>query len=151
MLTNDSAAKPSLQFLSQLAEQADTASRQLVALSYLAISSNPKTVSVVSKLQFTHASRSSPSWLSKQPQLVQSFKLVVASLSCAELGTAQLQLVLFFPREGRGGAISLSFFNPSLSFLFSFYSQAISRLCVISFQFWILTSPIASLTFDRIL
>ena len=56
---------PSLQFQSQVAEQADTASRQLVALSYSAISSNPKTVSVVSKLQFTHASRSSHSWLSK--------------------------------------------------------------------------------------
>ena len=84
---------PSLQFQSQVAEQADTASRQLVALSYSAISSNPKTVSVVSKLQFTHASRSSHSWLSKQPQLVQSFKLLVANLSCAELGTAQPQLV----------------------------------------------------------
>ena len=47
----------------------------------------------VSKLQFTHASRSSHSLLSKQPQLVQSSKLVVASLSCAELGTAQPQLV----------------------------------------------------------
>ena len=44
-------------------------------------------------LHFTHASRSSHSWLSKQPQLVQSSKLVVASLSCAELGTAQPQLV----------------------------------------------------------
>ena len=52
-------------------------------------------MSVVSKLQFTHASRSSHSWLSKQPQLVQSSKLVVASLSCAELGTAQPQLVIF--------------------------------------------------------
>ena len=50
-------------------------------------------MSVVSKLQFTHASRSSHSWLSKQPQLVQSSKLLVASLSCAELGTAQPQLV----------------------------------------------------------
>ena len=46
-------------------------------------------MSVVSKLQFTHAFRSSHSWLSKQPQLV----LLVASLSCAELGTAQPQLV----------------------------------------------------------
>ena len=52
-------------------------------------------MSVVSKLQFTHASRSSHSWLSKHPQLVQSSKLVVASLSCAELGTAQSQLVYF--------------------------------------------------------
>ena len=51
-------------------------------------------MSVVSKLQLTHASRSSHSWLSKQPQLVKSSKLVVASLSCAELGTAQPQLVL---------------------------------------------------------
>ena len=50
-------------------------------------------MSVVSKLQFTHASISSRSWLSKQPKLVQSSKLVVASLSCAELGTAQSQLV----------------------------------------------------------
>ena len=50
-------------------------------------------VSVVSKLQFTHASRSSHSWLSKQSQLAQSSKLVVASLSCPELGTAQPQLV----------------------------------------------------------
>ena len=32
--------------------------------------------------------------MSRQPQLVQSSKLVVASLSCAELGTAQPQLVL---------------------------------------------------------
>ena len=48
------------------------------------------------KLQFTHASRSSHSWLSKQPQLVHSSKLVVASLSCPELGTAQPQLVIFF-------------------------------------------------------
>ena len=50
-------------------------------------------MSVVSKLQFTRASRSSNSWLSKQPQLVQSSKLLVASLSCAELGTVQTQLV----------------------------------------------------------
>ena len=57
------------------------------------MSSNPKTVSVVSKMQFTRASRSSHRWLSKQPQLVQSSKLVVASLSYAELGTAQPQLV----------------------------------------------------------
>ena len=93
---------PSLQFQSQVAEQADAASRQLVAPNYSAISSNPKTVSVVSKLQFTHASRSSHSWLSKQPRLVQSSKLVVASqltksqwvasLSWSELGTAQPQL-----------------------------------------------------------
>ena len=87
---------PSSQFHSQVAEQADTASRQLVALSYSAISTNPKTVSVVSKLQFTYASISSHSWLSKQPQLVQSSILVVASLSCPELGTAQPQLVLIF-------------------------------------------------------
>ena len=53
-------------------------------------------MSVVSKLQFTHASRSSHSWLSKQPQLMQSSKLQVASLSCAELGTAQPQLVVTF-------------------------------------------------------
>ena len=53
-------------------------------------------MSVVSKLQFTHASRSSHSWLSKQPQLVQSSKLLVARLSCPELGTAQPQLVSFF-------------------------------------------------------
>ena len=52
-------------------------------------------MSVVSKLQFTHASRSSRSWLSKQPKLGQSSKLVVASLSCAELGTAQPQLVFY--------------------------------------------------------
>ena len=92
MLTKDS--KPILQFQSQVAEQADTASKQLVALSYSAISSNPKTVSVVSKLQFTQASISSHSWLSKQLQLVQSSKLVVAGLSFPELGTAQPQLVL---------------------------------------------------------
>ena len=77
MLTNDS----------KLAEQADAGSRQLLALRYSAISSNAKTVSVVSRLQFTHASRSSQSWLAKQPQLL------VASLSCPELGTAQPQLV----------------------------------------------------------
>ena len=55
-------------------------------------------MSVVSKLHFTYASRSSHSWLSKQSKLVQSSKLVEASLSCAELGTAQPQLVfcLFF-------------------------------------------------------
>ena len=53
-------------------------------------------MSVVSKLQFTHASRSSYSWLSKQPQILQSSKLVEATLSCAELGTAQPQLVLFY-------------------------------------------------------
>ena len=53
-------------------------------------------MSVVSKLQFTHATRSSHSGLSKQPQLVQSSKIVVASLNCAELGTAQPQLVTFF-------------------------------------------------------
>ena len=69
---------------------------QLVALSYSAISSNPKTVSVVSKMQFTHTSRSSHSWLSKQPKLVQSSKQLVASLSCPELGTAQPKLVNFF-------------------------------------------------------
>ena len=51
-------------------------------------------MSVVSKLQFTHASRSSHSWLSKQPKLLQSSKLVVASLSCAELGRAQPRLVV---------------------------------------------------------
>ena len=50
-------------------------------------------MSVDSKLQFTHASSSSHSWLSMQPQQVQSSKLMVTSLSCAELGTAQLQLV----------------------------------------------------------
>ena len=53
-------------------------------------------MSVVSKLQLTHASRSSHSWLSKKPQLVLSSKLVVASLSCAEFGTAQPQLVEVF-------------------------------------------------------
>ena len=53
-------------------------------------------MSVVSKLQFNNASGSSHSWLSKQPQLVQSSKLVVANLSCTELGTAQPQLVTFF-------------------------------------------------------
>ena len=37
--------------------------------------------------------RSSHGLLSKQPQQVQSSKLVVVSLSCAELGTAQPQLV----------------------------------------------------------
>ena len=50
-------------------------------------------MSVVSKMQFTRASRSSHRWLSKQPQLVKSSKLVVASLSCADFGTAQPQLV----------------------------------------------------------
>ena len=49
-------------------------------------------MSVDSKLQFTHASSSSHSWLSMQPQQVQSSKLMVTSLSCAELGPAQLQL-----------------------------------------------------------
>ena len=53
-------------------------------------------MSVDSKLQFTHASSFSHSWQSKQPQLVQSSKLVVASLSYAELGTAQPQLVLAY-------------------------------------------------------
>ena len=51
---------------------------------------------VYSKLQFTHASSFSHSWLGRQLQLVQSSKLVVASLSCAELGTAQPQLVFHF-------------------------------------------------------
>ena len=53
-------------------------------------------MSVVSKLQFTQASRSSHSWLSKQLQLVQSSKLVVAGLSFPELGTAQPQLAFYF-------------------------------------------------------
>ena len=106
MLTNDSTAKSSLQFQSQVAGQADTASRQLVALSYSAILSNPKTVSVVSKVQFTNASGSSHSWLSKQPQLVQSSKLVVTSLSCPELGTAQPQLVIIFVFETAPYAVS---------------------------------------------
>ena len=57
-------------------------------------------MSLVSKLQFTHASRSSHSWLSRQPQLVQSSKLLVASLSCPELGTAQPQLVFSFCQIG---------------------------------------------------
>ena len=51
---------------------------------------------VYSKLQLTQASSSSHNWLTKQPQLVGSSKLVVAGLGCAELGTAQPQLVLFF-------------------------------------------------------
>ena len=66
-------------------------------------------MSLVSKLQFTHAFRSSHSWLSKQPQLVQSSKLVVASLSCPELGTAQPQLVfeLFFAWMVRSSIIKI--------------------------------------------
>ena len=44
-------------------------------------------------LQPIQASSSSPSWRSKQSQLVGSSKLVVAGLSFAELGTAQPQLV----------------------------------------------------------
>ena len=64
-------------------------------LSYSAISFNPKKVSAVSKLQFTQASRSIHSWLSKQLQLLQSSKLVVAGLTFPELGTAQPQLVYF--------------------------------------------------------
>ena len=44
---------------------------------------------------YKYASRSSHSWLSKQPQLVQSSKLLVASPSCAMLNKAQPQLVYF--------------------------------------------------------
>ena len=40
--------------------------------------------------------RSSHGLLSKQPQQVQSSKLVVVSLSCPELGTAQPQLVFCY-------------------------------------------------------
>ena len=47
------------------------------------------------KLQLNQASSFCPSWLSKQPQLVQSSKLLVASPSCAMLGKAQPQLVYF--------------------------------------------------------
>ena len=54
---------------------------------------NKPSLQFQSQVQFTHTSRSSHSWLSKQPQLVQSSKLLVASLSCAELGTAQPKLV----------------------------------------------------------
>ena len=106
MITNDSKVQQSQVY--SLAEQADA-----VAFGYSAISSSPKTVSVVSKLQFTHASKSSHSWLSKQPQLVKSSKLVVASLSCAELGTAQPQLVF----------ILFSFISclPSLKFMMYHY------------------------------
>ena len=50
---------------------------------------------VGSKLQLIQASGSSLSWLSKQPQLV------VASLSFAELGTAQPQLVFTFSQLPR--------------------------------------------------
>ena len=57
---------------------------------------NDSKVSVVSKLQFIHASRSSHSWLSKQPKLVQISKLLVGSLSFAELDTAQPKLVWSF-------------------------------------------------------
>ena len=46
----------------------------------------PPPMSVDFKLHFTQASSSSQSWLSKQTQLVGSSKVVVASLSCAELG-----------------------------------------------------------------
>ena len=83
-----SAATPSLQFQSQMAEQADAASRQLVALSYSAISFNPKTVSAVSKLQFTNASGSSHSWLSKQPsqcKVLSQWQLAYAMLILAQL------------------------------------------------------------------
>ena len=59
-------------------------------------------MSVDSKLQFTHASSSSHSWLSKQPQQVQSSKRMVASLSCAELGTAQ-------PRPSRSSTFQKCF------------------------------------------
>ena len=72
--------------------QTQLVGRQLPASRWLAqpISS----MSVYSNLQFTHASRSSHTLLSKQPQIVQGSKLVLASLSYAELGTAQPQLVL---------------------------------------------------------
>ena len=55
---------------------------------------NCSSVIVDSMLRLSQAFSSSHSWLSRQPHLVQSSKLLVASLSCPELGTAQPQLVL---------------------------------------------------------
>ena len=52
-------------------------------------------MSVDSKLQLTQALNSSHGDVNKQHQLVGSSKIVVASLSCAELGTVQPQLVHF--------------------------------------------------------
>ena len=76
-------------------------------------------MSVDSKLQFTHASSSSHSWLSMQPQQVQSSKLMVTSLSCAELGTAQLQLVKkFFQKIAASTACMLATFSMSVHIFF---------------------------------
>ena len=77
-------------------------------------------MSVDSKLQFTHASSSSHSWLSMQPQQVQSSKLMVTSLSCAELGTAQLQLVQYISRVFQGCFSDLRNFFQAKFFLDSF-------------------------------
>ena len=66
-----------------------------------------KPMSLDYKLQFILASSSIHSWLSKQSQLVQSSKLVIASLSCAELGTAQPQLVIIIITSARSITMQL--------------------------------------------
>ena len=134
MLTNDS--KVQLSQVYSFSHRWLNRQTQLVALSYSAISSNPKTVSVVSKLQFTYASRSSHNWLSNQPQLVQSSKLVVASLSCPDLGTAQLQLVsMLFHLPYRS---KFSLFLPCLYFCSQSY-HLVGQLLTQNFK-WLLAT-----------